>query len=93
MLLQEQREQLEQQYEATAADLEREQQLNAAMRLSSSLLDAVKISKDYAVNVLEAAADKPAPGGRQQPPPPPQRTQQVEQQVAHVLVSWPQLGG
>ena len=90
-LLQEQREQLEQQYEATAADLEREQQLNAAMRLSGSLLDAVKISKDYAVNVLEAAADKPAPGGQQQPPQ--QRKQQVERQVAHVLVSWPGLGG
>ena len=66
MLLQEQREQLEQQYEATAADLEREQQLNASMRLSATVLDALKISKDCAVNVLEAAADRPALENQQQ---------------------------
>jgi hypothetical protein len=89
LLLQEQREQLEQQYEATAADLEREQQLNASMRLAGSLLDAVKISKDYAVNVLEAAADKPTRGGQQQPPPPQQQLlQQRNQQLQHQVQRW-----
>jgi hypothetical protein len=58
------------------------------MRLSGSLLDAVKISKDYAVSVLEAAADKPTPGG-QQPQLQQQRKQpQVAQRVTDVLVSW-----
>ena len=57
------------------------------MRLSASVLDAVKINKDCAVNVLEAAADKPV-AGRQQQGGQQQRKQQLEPQVADLLVSW-----
>ena len=65
---QERKEQLEAQYEATAADLEREQQLNASMKVSCATLEAVKEQKDVVVQVLQAAAgtDQPAQGQQQQ---------------------------
>ncbi|KAI3433707.1 hypothetical protein D9Q98_003516 [Chlorella vulgaris] len=45
-----------QQYEAACADLERETELNASMKLTSTLLEAVKSQKDFAVEALEAAS-------------------------------------
>ena len=59
--------QLAAQYEVTAADLEREQQLNASMKVSCATLEAVKEQKDVAVQVLQAAgADGPTQGQQQQ---------------------------
>lgn len=54
--LQEKQQELEQQYESYAAELERERQLNEAMRLSGSVLEALKDQKEDCVAVLQAAA-------------------------------------
>ena len=63
---QERKEQLEAQYEATAADLERERQLNADMQTSVAVLEGLKANKDSAVAVLEAAAAADPPAQRMQ---------------------------
>ncbi|KAL4420386.1 hypothetical protein ABPG77_002326 [Micractinium sp. CCAP 211/92] len=52
----EKQQELEQQYESYAAELERERQLNEAMRLSGSVLEALKDQKEDCVAVLQAAA-------------------------------------
>ncbi|PSC68818.1 Carbonic anhydrase 2 [Micractinium conductrix] len=57
----EKREQMEQQYDSVSQDLERERQLNESMKLSGSLLDAVKQQKDAAVGILHAAAGRTPP--------------------------------
>ena len=53
--VQERKERLAVQYEATAADLEREQLLNESMKLSCAALEALKSQKDMVVEVLQAA--------------------------------------
>lgn len=40
------KEELEQQYEATVADLERERQLNETMRLSTAVLEKLQVTCD-----------------------------------------------
>ncbi len=41
--MQAKKEELEQQYEATAADLERERQLNETMRLSGAVMEKMQV--------------------------------------------------
>ncbi|KAL4430755.1 hypothetical protein ABPG75_006011 [Micractinium tetrahymenae] len=61
----EKREEMEAKVDAAEADLERERQLNHSIRQTGAALEAVKISKDIAVAVLEAAGGS-GQGAKQQ---------------------------
>ena len=55
-------------FEATAADLEREKQLQGSIQQTYTALEAVKEQRDAMVQVLQAAAgtEQPAQGQQQQ---------------------------
>jgi hypothetical protein len=61
--LQEQKKLQQEQFEATEADLEREREANATLKVAVQLLESVKLSKDAAVDTLQRAAASDAAGG------------------------------